>query len=85
MFRLGARWRDPGPPHEPSAAERTGIKVMSDEAVARCIAALDRILAAWAGHKGKDWTAIDSVLDERLKVRPARPSLRPPVTPGRPS
>lgn len=82
MFRLGARWRDPEPPREPSAAERTGIKVMSDEAVTRCIAALDRILAAWSGRKGKDWTAINQVLDERLKVRPAR--LRPsvPVIPG---
>jgi hypothetical protein len=60
---------------------------MSEQAIARCIAALDRILAAWAGRPSKDWTAINQVLDERLAVRPPRPTAHPtpPVIPGRAS
>jgi hypothetical protein len=88
MFSLGARWRDPEPPREPSAAERAGVT--HPEAVARAVAALDNVMRGASGLPVKDWELLDRALDERQMVDPAPPlpddypALRPsaPFTPG---
>lgn len=78
MFSLGRN----RPHHEPSAAERAGVT--HPQAVARAVASLDLTLARWSGVPDKDWAWLDRVLDERLAVRPPRPSPRPsvPFIPG---
>jgi hypothetical protein len=82
MFGLTGRFRDQ--PQEPQPERTTPTP---RDVIERSIKALDSVLASAAEQPEKNWELLDRVLDERLALRPPRPSLRPsvPVIPGRAS